>query len=374
MVLTVDPRAPQTTADKVSARLSGVPLWIRSLLASAAVVIIACLLYRYAPFSYQRRQFAALYGMGGFRFTGGEFLALAAAAYILLLAGFHAFDRNGPPSKALRVFRLVGGCLRSPGRILRGGMGRDERVALTATLLKMFFGPLMVMSLLAFCNAAIVNGATLVGADASSTSAASLGRVAFWFSLQSILFVDVLIFTVGYLVESPRLGNEIRSVETAPLGIAAALFCYPPFNSVTSFILGSSKSDFPQFDDPMVHVVLNVLLLLLMGTYTAASVAMGFKASNLTHRGIVDRGPYAVIRHPAYICKNAAWWIGSYPLVALHFGESLLSGIQTVATVIAWTALYALRAVTEEDHLKRVDGEYAAYAARVRYRFIPGVY
>jgi len=35
--------------------------------------------------------------------------------------------------------------------------------------------------------------------------------------------------------------------------------------------------------------------------------------------------------------------------------------------------LYALRAVTEEDHLRGVDDEYAAYADKVRYRFIPGV-
>ena len=32
-----------------------------------------------------------------------------------------------------------------------------------------------------------------------------------------------------------------------------------------------------------------------------------------------------------------------------------------------------LRALTEEDHLRSVDGDYAAYARRVRYRFIPGV-
>jgi hypothetical protein len=29
--------------------------------------------------------------------------------------------------------------------------------------------------------------------------------------------------------------------------------------------------------------------------------------------------------------------------------------------------------VTEEDHLRSVDGEYASYAAEVHYRFIPGV-
>jgi protein-S-isoprenylcysteine O-methyltransferase Ste14 len=42
--------------------------------------------------------------------------------------------------------------------------------------------------------------------------------------------------------------------------------------------------------------------------------------------------------------------------------------------VLGWTLIYVLRALTEEDHLRSVDGEYAAYAAKVRYRFIPGVY
>ena len=38
-----------------------------------------------------------------------------------------------------------------------------------------------------------------------------------------------------------------------------------------------------------------------------------------------------------------------------------------------WSMIYLLRALTEEDHLRRVDGDYAAYASRVRWRFIPGV-
>ena len=48
-------------------------------------------------------------------------------------------------------------------------------------------------------------------------------------------------------------------------------------------------------------------------------------------------------------------------------------GAQALASVVGWTLLYALRALTEEEHLRSVDGEYAAYAARVRYRFIPGL-
>ena len=111
-----------------------------------------------------------------------------------------------------------------------------------------------------------------------------------------------------------------------------------------------------------------------MAIYASASVALGLKASNLTHRGIISRGPYSIVRHPAYICKNMAWWIGSIPLAIAAFNQSLVAGLMTVGSVVAWTSLYALRALTEEDHLRKVDGEYAAYAAKVRYRFIPGVY
>ena len=110
-----------------------------------------------------------------------------------------------------------------------------------------------------------------------------------------------------------------------------------------------------------------------MATYASASVALGVKASNLTHRGIVGRGPYAFIRHPAYVCKNLAWWIGSGPLIAASFAESWFKGVTAIASIAGWSMVYILRALTEEDHLRKVDGEYAAYAAKVRYRFIPGV-
>ncbi len=151
------------------------------------------------------------------------------------------------------------------------------------------------------------------------------------------------------------------------------MICYPPFNHYTGLILGSPVSDFPRFDDPTAHIALNIALLALMAIYASASVALGFKASNLTHRGVVAAGPYAFIRHPAYVCKNLAWWIGSVPLVVAGFAQSWFSGVTAIASIAGWSMVYVMRALTEEDHLRSVDGEYAAYAAKVRYRFIPGV-
>jgi len=346
---------------------------VANLAASTAIVTLACLAYRYAP--YHSGQVNELYLVGSFTFTGVQFLAVGASMYIALLAIYYLTVREHRESKSLRFLRVAHAFLRSPGRTWRDGLPPADRVAVLTTVLKGFFGPLMAMSLMGFCVGAIRHGAAIYGGDASSDGLRLLfDRHGFWFLIQAILFVDVFVFTVGYLVESPALRNEIRSVDPTLLGWTAALLCYPPFNGFTSWLLGNQVSDFPRFDDPTAHVALNVLLLTLMAVYAWASVALGLKASNLTHRGIIARGPYAVIRHPAYVCKNMAWWIGSIPLVSEAFAQSLFFGVQAVASVVGWTMLYVLRALTEEDHLRRVDGEYAAYAAQVRYRFIPGVY
>jgi protein-S-isoprenylcysteine O-methyltransferase Ste14 len=340
--------------------------------AAVAVVVVSCGLHGLAP--HNGASMNRLLGNESFNFTGAQFLATAAAVYSLAVFAYHFVAGDAGPTKSLRFVRVLGRFLRAPAAMLREGLEPEDRVALLTTLLKAFFGPLMAMSLMFFCIGALGHGLDAVAATRAGASWRELlDEHGFRMAMQVILFVDVFFFTVGYLVESPRLGNQIRSVDPTLLGWVVALACYPPFNTATSAVLGFTASDFPRFDDPTIHMALNVALLVLMVIYASASAALGLKASNLTHRGIVSRGPYAVIRHPAYTCKNLAWWIGSMPLLSVSFGESFYSGITALASVVAWSMLYVLRALTEEDHLRRVDGEYAAYAQRVRYRFIPGI-
>ena len=348
-------------------------LRLKSCLASSLIVALACLAYRYAPFSFHQRQFSEVYGLGDFRFTAGQYFFWAACAYIVALAIFHAIERTGQASKALRTLRVAVGFLRAPVQAWRIGLVADDRLAVLTSLLKAFFAPLMAVTLMTFCHGAIANAAALFAADTQVGESGLLRGRSFWVVLQLVLFVDVLVFTAGYLIELPALDNQIRSVDRTLYGWAAALACYPPFNVVTGTILGSTMSDFPQFDDATIHAVLNALVLALMAFYAWASVALGWKGSNLTHRGIVARGPYALIRHPAYISKNLAWWIGSLPVFQQAFAMSWLSGLLSILSMFCWSALYLLRALTEEDHLKSVDGDYAAYASRVRYRFVPGL-
>ena len=107
------------------------------------------------------------------------------------------------------------------------------------------------------------------------------------------------------------------------------------------------------------------MIVLLLFVYTWASVSLGTRASNLTNRGIVAKGAYKIVRHPAYIAKVTAWWVMLIPLLS--------NNPMVVTGMFVWTIIYFLRAVTEERHLSQ-DADYVAYCQKVKWRFIPGVY
>lgn len=81
-------------------------------------------------------------------------------------------------------------------------------------------------------------------------------------------------------------------------------------------------------------------------------------------RAVVQRGPYRVVRHPAYAC------------------ELLMSGAVATTLAPAWAGagliVFALAAVVirihAEERTLRADPAYDAYAAAVRYRLVPGVW
>lgn len=79
---------------------------------------------------------------------------------------------------------------------------------------------------------------------------------------------------------------------------------------------------------------------------------------------VIDTGPYAVVRHPMYAAALGLF-IGAPLLLGSYWG---LIGSALLALAIAW------RAVNEERVLRaHLDG-YDAYAARVRYRLVPGLW
>jgi protein-S-isoprenylcysteine O-methyltransferase Ste14 len=274
------------------------------------------------------------------------------------------------PSRART--RLAGGRWRLP---LAAALSPAAKQAGLVLLLKFFFAPLMINWCLD--HAASLGNSLVQFGDGFKNGLS--GRQLFdsslyWACFQAILFVDTLLFTLGYIIETPALHNRIRSVDPTFLGWFICLACYPPFNDATSQVLAWQSSDFPQFRGDLAHFVANTLLLAALAIYSWASIALGFKASNLTNRGIVSSGPYARVRHPAYIAKNLAWWIGAMPTLYLLCAGGDWRGFGHALFALAgWTGIYALRALTEERHLLMGNNGYAEYMTRVRWRFIPGV-
>ena len=79
---------------------------------------------------------------------------------------------------------------------------------------------------------------------------------------------------------------------------------------------------------------------------------------------VVDRGPYAVIRHPGY-----AGMITSVPLSALALGSWIGVGL-----AVLYSALIFRRVFFEDAFLRQNLHGYADYARRVPYRLVPGVW
>ncbi len=80
-------------------------------------------------------------------------------------------------------------------------------------------------------------------------------------------------------------------------------------------------------------------------------------------RGIATGGMYKLVRHPMYACE-----------MLFFAGYSLANtSLRNVLVSLTLVALLAVRAVMEE-RLLAANPDYRRYAARVRWRFIPGIW
>jgi protein-S-isoprenylcysteine O-methyltransferase Ste14 len=223
------------------------------------------------------------------------------------------------------------------------------KLGLLTILLKFFFTPIMVSwAIGGLYN--IANGLRSFQWNVYAINA---------YLVQLLIFVDTVIFSIGYLLESKYLKNEIKSVDPTFLGWLVCLWCYPPFNAFSFkpfdfYIIRISLSN-----PAWLHVIVLCVITCLWGIFVWASVALGFKASNLTNRGIVRSGPYRFARHPAYMAKLLIWILQG--VFFAQFGVLILLG---------FILIYVLRTWTEERHLSR-DQDYIDYKKLVRWWFIP---
>jgi protein-S-isoprenylcysteine O-methyltransferase Ste14 len=182
--------------------------------------------------------------------------------------------------------------------------------------------------------------------------------------IAAMFTIDVTFATVGYVLTMKPLDAHIRTANPYAAGWTAALICYPPF----VLMVPGGPLDYHQglgvwsgwlAGYPLASALLAAWLVFLTGVYAWATVAFGFRFSNLTHRGILTHGPYAWTKHPAYLSKNLFWWFGMMPFLAASGNP--IDAIRNTAVLAIVSAVYYWRARTEERHLSS-DPAYVEYA------------
>ena len=191
-----------------------------------------------------------------------------------------------------------------------------------------------------------------------------------------IFSIDVVLAWCGYVLTSRWLDNETQSAEPTMLGWVVCLISYPPFQLAGLYFYIPSEGHISSLGNQYFVSFFSILMLISFIIYTSATVVFGVRFSNLTHRGIIRTGPFAIIRHPAYTSKNIGWWLGIFPVILYLFLEGKMSFLFFVAGTVglmAQSGWYYLRAITEERHLS-CDPAYLEYCEKVKYRFIPKVF
>ncbi len=184
----------------------------------------------------------------------------------------------------------------------------------------------------------------------------------YYYFLDLIYMIDIIYGVLGYILTCRLLDTHIRSTDPTILGWVVCLICYGPFYSYFGIGLLNYDDGF-QWNQwfafsPLFYYFYGITILFLSLVYGLATVAFGYRASNLTYRGIITSGPYRSTKHPAYLCKTLSWWLISLPFFSV---EGPLAALKYTFSLSIISFIYYLRAKTEENHLYQYP-EYVAYA------------
>jgi len=162
------------------------------------------------------------------------------------------------------------------------------------------------------------------------------------------------------------VASELLGVYLILTRRSAASLSRRPFDWAISFI-GVSASFFvvPAAPSNLIspYVASGVMvagMLLQISAKAALWRSFGVVPAN---RGVKTRGPYRIVRHPMY---------AGYTLTHIGFllGFPLLQNALLYATVLLIEIVRLMR----EEAILRQDPAYREYAARVRYRLVPGLF
>ncbi len=219
------------------------------------------------------------------------------------------------------------------------------------------------MPVSAYVKAAVF---VVLAAVALFASAGSLAILSFWIYLAILAAIVVAAFLwldPGLLRERMRPGGK-----APPLG--ARVFTLVVF---LHWIVAGLDRGRLHWSDSVAPALQAVGLLVFGAAYALCFWAMAvnrFFSSAVrlqADRGqyVVTTGPYAVIRHPGYSAGI---------LIILASGVALGSWLAAAVVAIASLPFLLYRAITEDRFLQAELPGYRAYAERVRWRLVPGIW
>lgn len=292
--------------------------------------------------------FRALGALGLGHYQPAESLLLAAMPLLLIVAipYFCTVGRmqNEPRDDYYAVGRLL------TGRVAGADWKRVRHFA-AGWFIKAFFFPLMFTEL-------------LHSVAAFERSVGSAAGLTYWYavSVSTIYFIDVCIASAGYLATLRIFGWQIRSSNPYPAAWVVTLLCYYPFFGPMYRQLLDYKDGYLWSDwlagNPILLTAWALAIFALKICWILAISPFGLRFSNLTNRGIITNGAFAVTKHPSYVSKNLFWWLIHIPFLSLAAG---MDAVTNCLQLLAIGAIYYTRARYEERHLSE-EPRYVAYA------------
>lgn len=253
---------------------------------------------------------------------------------------------------------------------------RNDKTNLLGIFVKMFFIPVITVFFVEQFFHLVNNWSYVTNTLSRNFRPNFMSVMEFHNITFSIIFsIDVGLAWCGYVISSRWIKNSNVSTEPTFLGWFVAISCYPPFQwNMSSYFSPPAETAYLSIPHGGLVWLFTVMSTLSYLLYMLATVYFGLRFSNLTHRGIIARGPYSVVRHPAYAAKNFSWWCVMLPVI-LYQGLIQHQSIVFVQIfgLIFMTYFYYWRAITEERHLS-LDPDYLEYCKKVKHRFIPGIY
>jgi protein-S-isoprenylcysteine O-methyltransferase Ste14 len=223
-----------------------------------------------------------------------------------------------------------------------------SKTQITRMVLARYFGALLLLAAMFFIPA---------------------GTLAYWeaWLFLAILFIPMA-FVMLYLIKNdPALlerrmrMREQQSTQKSLIGVSIAYL-------LVVFLLPGLDQRFGWSDVPVWVVLLSALLVLLgygmiiwvfrTNSYAARVVEVA------EGQQVIDRGPYAIVRHPMYVGTILTYCFA--PLVLDSWYAAILG--------LAIIPILVVRIGNEEKVLGQELKGYAAYRQKVRYRLVPGVW